>query len=68
MVYMWVEEKHACVDLARVMLLVGWKIEVFTVGHKTLKVASNIMVKHNQKHVRTTNMLLYYLSLTLLSS
>jgi hypothetical protein len=45
---MWIEGKHACVDLARVMLLVGWKIEVFTVGQKTLKVASNIVAKHNK--------------------
>jgi hypothetical protein len=65
---MWIEGKHACVDLARVMLLVGWKIEVFTVGQKTLKVASNIVAKHNEKHVLTPNMLLYYLSVTLLSS
>jgi len=43
-----VEEKHAFVDLTRVSLLVGLGTGDFTVGHATLKVASNKVVKHEK--------------------
>jgi len=46
MVYIWVGEKHACVNLIRVSPLVGLGVEAFTVGHAALKYASNKVAKH----------------------
>jgi hypothetical protein len=45
LVYGWVGEKHACVDLSGVSLLVGLGVGDFTIGPATLKGASSKMVK-----------------------
>jgi hypothetical protein len=42
----WTE--HACVDLIEVSPLVGLRIKAFTVGHATIKVASNKVSKHDK--------------------
>jgi hypothetical protein len=50
MVYGWVGGKSACVDFTQVSPLVGLGVGVFTVGHVTLKVASNKVVKHEKAY------------------
>jgi len=48
MVYGWIGGKHACVDLTEVSPLVEIGVRAFAVGHATLKVASNKMIKHEK--------------------
>jgi hypothetical protein len=66
MVYGWVCEKHACMDLTRDFPLVGLRVEDFIVGRAVLKVASSKMDKH-EKTCFDNNMLLYLLHSTLLT-
>lgn len=46
LVYEWVKEKHACVDLIEVSSFVGVRMRGFIGGQTTLKVASHKVVKH----------------------
>ena len=48
MVYGWVGGKHAYVDLTGVSPLVGLGVGPFTVGHATLKAASNKVANHEK--------------------
>jgi hypothetical protein len=61
-VYGWVRGKHACVNLIRVLPLVGLGVDAFIIGHLHQGKWSNM-----RKRV-TINMFLYHLHLTLLSS
>jgi len=46
MVYGWVREKHACVDLIEVSPLLVLDVGPFTIWQTTLKVMSSKVVKH----------------------
>ncbi|KAK2440731.1 hypothetical protein QL285_012108 [Trifolium repens] len=48
MVYEWVGGKHTCVDLTRVLPLVGLRAGTFTVGQAPLKAASSKVAKHEK--------------------
>jgi hypothetical protein len=45
MVYGWVGEKHACVDLTEVSVLVGLQVGEFIVGRTALKAALSKIAK-----------------------
>ena len=47
-VYGWVRGKHACVNLVKVLPLVGLGVDAFIIGHTSLKVASSKVVKHEK--------------------
>jgi hypothetical protein len=64
--YEWIGEKHACVDLTGVSPLVGLRTEAFTVGQATLKIVLSKMVKH-EKSCSDNQHFLYHLFLTLLT-
>jgi hypothetical protein len=44
----WVGEKHACVNLIGVSLLVGLRVGDFIVGRTAIKAASSKMTKHEK--------------------
>ncbi|CAK8565893.1 unnamed protein product [Lathyrus sativus] len=48
LMYEWVGEKHACLDLTGVSPLVGLRTGGFNVEQVTLKAASSNMVKHEK--------------------
>jgi len=48
MVYGWIGGKHACVNLTRVLPLVGLGVGVLTVVQAALKAASSKVVKHEK--------------------
>lgn len=49
LVYDWIGEKHACVNMTRVYPLVGPNIENFTMGQTTLEVCLKKSGQHKKK-------------------